>query len=134
MFKVKPWLGMCNMILISSQYEWKPECQPVNLPTGHPLTFPLSVSCLMGLKLHERFHETLSSWHFSEHDCSCVAARRSCSAHSCPKLKFASRFTSPPRKKSEASKWVINHSSLIFKSGCIFYSHSETCLKSVVTL
>lgn len=70
--KVKPWLGTCHLILVTGQFECKPECQPVNLPRGHPLTFPL-VSCLMGLKLHRQLHETLSIWHFTEHDCCCVA-------------------------------------------------------------
>lgn len=88
---------MCNMTLVSSQYEWKPECPSVILPTGHPLTFPLFL-CLMSLKLQQQFHETLSSRYFSEGDCSCVALRGSRSARSCPKLKFGYRFISSPQE------------------------------------
>lgn len=86
-FKVKPWLGMCNMTLVSSQCERNLECRPVTLPTGHPLTFPLRL-CLMALRLPERCHETLPSCHLSRGKCSCVALRGS----SCPKLKVGYRF------------------------------------------
>lgn len=95
-FKVKPWLGMWHMTPVSNQYECKLEVLPLNLPTGHPLTFPLS--CLMDLMLQEQFHETLSSWHFPKHDCSCVAVCSSRVAHSCPKLKFAYGFTNSPAR------------------------------------
>lgn len=47
------------MTLVNSSCECKPECQPVILPTGHPLTFTLS-SCLTALKLQEQFRITLS--------------------------------------------------------------------------
>lgn len=89
------------------------------VPTGHPLTFPLFFS-LMGLELPEQLHETLSSWYSSKRDCSCVAAQVSSSAHSCPKLKFGYRFISSPNQ-IRASKWVRNHSSLIFN----FFISSE---------
>lgn len=82
---------MCNMTLVSSQHACKLECQLVILPTGHPVTFPLFF-CLMGLKLQEQFHETLSSRYFSEQDCSCVAAQVSISAHHCYKLTFGCTF------------------------------------------
>lgn len=88
---------MCNMILVGSQQACKLQCQLVILPTGHPVTFPLFF-CLMGLKLQEQFRETLSSWYFSEQDCSCVAARVSISSHSCSKLKFCYTFISFPQE------------------------------------
>ncbi len=62
-FDVKLRLGRSNMTLVCSQYSRKLECHQVNLPTGHPLTFPLFF-CLMGLKLQEQFMETVSSWNF----------------------------------------------------------------------
>lgn len=118
-FKVKPWLGMCHMTPVSNQYECKLEVLPLNLPTGHPLTFSPLLSD--GSDVTRAVSRNVIQLAFPQARLQLCCSVRLPRCSQLPQIKICLRIHKLPCKKSEASNWVINHSSLIFKSSCVFY-------------